>query len=340
MRKTLLMTAAFSGIVLAAAGCGNKMWVLQYPAFYSEDLKTVAVAPFDSSPGGPAGLIMADKLAGALRDNGSYRIVHPVRSRPTTQPTTQPGEEGSLDELLESLRQRGDVQAVIIGSVEVFHAASYEYYHPVRRSYWHRGHYHYDYYDLDYYIRTDATAAAWASMINVSDGETIHSTPALLTASESDVGYPPGQGIRLLDEAANHVVEQMVEEFAIVRKQIKVSDDALRMASGEVAGQWQYAGEFSADDERIFLVVRLPRQAGRNLFRVTIRRAGQDAILAETEFTWDAEADVWVMELETSELIETGGSGKYEARFYSQGDEAMKRGFTIRPTPGGKQAGG
>jgi len=350
-------------VVSAVAGCSKKMWVMQYPPFDTSQFKTVAVAPFRSEAfGGRAGTIFADKLAAALKANATYRIVRPA-SLPTRTPATGPARDPdeSVRRLLAKLHAQGGAEAVIIGSVEAFRAASYNRYYLVPRWYpWYYYDYYphyrayrypyyrhgwysydyfydYDYYDYEYYVVNKATVAVWAAIVRVSDGQTIYATPSLVATTLEDSGYPPEQrALRLLDRAADNVVGELLEAFAIVRKQVKVDPGkALRTASGLAGARWRYTDDFGARDETIFVVVRLPRQADRNEFTVMITPKDADDVLAESRFVWDRAKRLEVLEFSLREVAEAGGGpGRYAVKFYSQGELVIKRDFRIRAAPG------
>ena len=65
-------------ILLAAAGlcgCSKEIPIVQYPAFWRPELKSIAVTPFRCASGQEeAGNVLADKLAAALVANGTYRV--------------------------------------------------------------------------------------------------------------------------------------------------------------------------------------------------------------------------------------------------------------------------
>lgn len=61
---------------LLSGGCSEEITIIHYPAFYSEDLKTIAVLPLaDRTFRAEAGLFLTERLLGALAANGSYRIL-------------------------------------------------------------------------------------------------------------------------------------------------------------------------------------------------------------------------------------------------------------------------
>lgn len=343
----LLIAVSLMGLVLQ--GCSKKIWVRQYPIFYSPELKTVAVAPFQSVRYGTlAGRIFADKLAAHLKANGTYQVVNPADLVATSRPIfARDRNREWIGGLLEELRKRQDIDAVIIGEVETFRAASYEYSYPVYHRYpSYLGHYGYHefgyhrwyHYDYQYAVRSEATVAVWASMIRVSDGETIHSTPSLLAATLYDSEYPGEENaFHLLDRAADRIVDDLLEQFAIVPMEVKIKPrEDFRTASGFHNGRWKYTDKFSLDDETMFIVMRLPPAADRNPFKLTIARKDTGDILEEVDFVWDRSEPVRPLEFSPRDLAARGGGpGEYVAIFYSQAKQVMKKKFRIEPFKAG-----
>ena len=70
---------AVSLLVSAVGGCNAKLTVDRYPDFYDPELKSVAVVPFANLTQEPqAGTFLAERLAEALRANGTYQAVGPA----------------------------------------------------------------------------------------------------------------------------------------------------------------------------------------------------------------------------------------------------------------------
>ncbi|MHC4294851.1 MAG: hypothetical protein ACYSTL_04635, partial [Planctomycetota bacterium] len=138
--------------------------------------------------------------------------------------------------------------------------------------------------------------------------------------------------LQLLDRSTDAVVEQLLELFAIVPKRIKVDPDKVfRIASGRKDDTWTYEDEFGADDEKMFVVVRLPEIADRNAFRLIVSREGDRESLSEIEFMWDSSKGEEIIELSPGQLAQKGGgAGDYVAEFKSRGESVMKRKFEIK----------
>lgn len=323
----------------AAAGCDKKIRVRQYPHFYTSDLKTVAVVPL-SSPGIGKGVgrMLAGKLAAALRSNGTYRIVHLAGPESPPDDESEQAADAAFEKFLAALRAKGDIDAVIIGSIEAFEASSYRQWYPVRRSYGsYYGYRRYRgpvyYYDYEYTVYNEATVAVWAAMVRVDDGEVLHSVPSLIAASVEDTGVPDGaKALKLLDRAADRVVAGLVEQFAIVAREVRIDPGKdFRSALQAEGGRWERTDKFDADHEAMYLLLRLPDAADRNSFEVKIRRDGSDAVIAGAKFVWDRSRRVLPLRFAIPDLLAAGqGPGRYVATFYSQDRPIMRRKFRIR----------
>jgi len=133
--------------------------------------------------------------------------------------------------------------------------------------------------------------------------------------------------------ATEQVVAQLLEEFAPVRKVIKVDPSkALRTASDFFDNKWTYTDNFKADDEKLFIVVNLPVCCDRNRFRLTIVRKDQREDLLSQDIVWTRQhsASGYRYLLSPKEVAAKGGLGQYEVKFYSGPEPVLRRTFTIR----------
>ncbi|MHC4294187.1 MAG: hypothetical protein ACYSTL_01225, partial [Planctomycetota bacterium] len=227
--KRIAILVALSVFALIGAGCSQEIPIRQYPRFYTSELKTVAVAPFYSQMfRDRPGQIFADRLAAGLAANGTYKIVNPADlPAPSAHRRDDAGETESIVELLNYLKKRGDVQGVIVGSIEAYQGATYMthypsyrygYYRPYYRHYpYYGGYWYHDYSDYVYSVRNEATVAIYSRIIRVADGETLAATPGLVSMTMHSYGYPAQEKtLQLLDRSTDAVVEQLLELFAIV----------------------------------------------------------------------------------------------------------------------------
>ena len=72
-KTSLLLTA-----VCCFMGCTKTIEISHYPTFYTTDLQSIAVLPFDNDTlDVRAGQYLAERLANSLRENGTYKIAGP-----------------------------------------------------------------------------------------------------------------------------------------------------------------------------------------------------------------------------------------------------------------------
>ena len=182
------------------------------------------------------------------------------------------------------------------------------------------------------FTRNDATVSVTATLIRVSDGATIHATPAVDWHAWAQ-GSPPKQDVNVcLAQATEVVVARLLETFAPVRKIIKVDPSkALRIANELYDDEWTFCEEIDSASDKMFVVVSLPSSCDRNRFRITIIRKGQRETLAEKPIVWSADYGSYGYAFEAGEIIEKGGGpGEYEAKFYSGQKPVLRRTFRIK----------
>ena len=344
-RSKLAAAALLAGLA-ALGGCGQKIWISQYPHFHTADLKTIAVVRFANRSGYPqAGKIFTDELVAALRANGTYQVLAGKELTDLLGPDAPAVEPGAATLPVEPGRL-GEVQAVLTGTVTEFGArsgfevrrghygfdAGFGYYHG-RRGYYGYGRRRWPYY-YDSYSWNRADVAATAELIRAADRETIHATRYPVGASVHAGGDPPRWGrYDVLAEATAAAASKLVEAFAIVRRQVKVDPGkALRLARERAGGKWHFTDDFRAADSVMHVLVSLPPVADRNSFRLTVVRKGSDDLLAEEEFTWSRQRRRREFRFSPSQIAERGGGpGHYRLRLHVEGQVALRRGFEIEP---------
>jgi hypothetical protein len=372
--RRMLPAATIIVLGIALTGCQKSFWVRQYPEFYTPDLKTVAVTPFYNETAQVGiGEIYANRLARALKANGTYDVLGPrelaglfaeKELQPGSAPSTQTGAGAPLaysgagpsppgarratvpsPVVMEALRNQGKAQACIVGTLVSCSAIGsrsvvwdepdgYPYY-AYRPYYPYYGHYRYgwgygDYPDYHYEFVTEAHVAVEASMLRVSDGKVLHSTPTVhATAAMSS--YSPRPARDVLDEAMNTSVRQLLGRFAIVPVKISVSEGKdFRTALRQRDGTWEFSDKFGAADEQMYVVLRLPRPADRNSFRLTITPKGQpNNVLASEDFQWSREDRSRGFVFSPKQIAAGMGPGSYSVNFHSGGELVMKHGFRI-----------
>ncbi len=334
----------FMLLAVVLPGCAS-MTVEQYPAFYTPDLKTVAVVRFEgSSWRSRGGWDVADRLAKVLADNGTYRVIGPyeVRSKLASVGFVLP-RWIDRDAVADALRRVGGVQAFIIGRMEAVEPSSpydlHRWRTPCRRCRkWRRELRHKKKrlrfsssrnYCTDCERRLEVRVAVRAEMVRVADGRVLHRT---LGSVESriqgrDCFDPPGE---LLDNATVEVVNTLVGHFAVVRKTISLSKKkAFRIARRTDNGELVSVDTFGPDEKELIVIVSLPDQADRNQFRVAVTRVGGEKELASESFIWSRLQSRRLIVFSPVKLAAVAGPGDYEAKFYSGSREVMKKKFRI-----------
>ncbi|MCE5277418.1 MAG: hypothetical protein ABFD92_14190 [Planctomycetaceae bacterium] len=343
----------------AAGGCTREITVTQYPSFYSPDLRTIAVMPFGSlTPDPPAGVFFTDRMIDALVANGSYRVV----SGPTllgelrqagaalpSAPATRPGPSGQPaaeyyqvvpppaagpppEQLLAALRRRGGVDLLLLGRVTALHAqpvlvrdtypyGPYDPYpYPLEGPYG-RGYY------VSYTYQTQATAAAAIELYRVSDGRRLASTQD--TATVVSVG--PGQLTmeESLGRASQEVARQLVRAIAPAPATIKVRKDrALETSRRTAGGGLKETSTFARGDGAVMVTVRLPPEADRNPFTLTVTPEGaSNTVLFDREFTWSRSQTSQTIEVPIAAL---SGQGNYRVHLRQGGLTVLSRKVSVK----------
>jgi hypothetical protein len=346
------------GAMLLATGCAEKtFWVRHYPEFYTPELKVVAVAPFENDTTQPgAGGIFAAQLARALRIDGTYRVIGPGavdrRMKDKGMPVTT---QATNEELTADLRRLGGMQAFIHGTVTVFSSSQahyrewdyypYEYpYYPYGFGYYGWGRWYEDW-ETDCHewggvsyaapVRQHVNCgnvAVRAEMIRISDGAVLYSTPAPVSATVDLRLYMAHSPRDALMEAVHRVVGQLVCRFAIVPTKVSVNADKdLVTATGQTEGRWDLSETFRSSDEKMYVVVRLPKAAARNAFVLTITPKGRiNNVAATKDIVWLPKYRTEGFVFSPKEIAAEAGPGAFTANFYADGRLVMSHDFQIK----------
>lgn len=335
--------ACLLACLAGVGGCGKKIWITQYPSFYTPDLQTILVVPFKNATTHPAaGRIVSEKVATALAANATYRIVRRGDLK-VLAGLEAPGEPGAL---AATLRKGGKVQAILTGTVTTYHCSQHwetrkrtiDEDEDERRKKKHKRRVpHYERYT---FVRNQATVDATARLIRVSDGTAIHATRpgaamAQVTSETQNEGQapPPLDREGALAAAANQCTAKLLEEFAVVRKQISVGRNAFRTAAELRDGKWRGGKDFQATDEKMLVVVSFPACCDRNTFRIVISRKDDGGELVAAQFTWLRH---WssslgkAFEFSPKEIAaKGGGKGDYVAKLLSGPEVVLETKFKI-----------
>jgi hypothetical protein len=178
---------------------------------------------------------------------------------------------------------------------------------------------------------TEAHVALHAFMVRLSDGQVLHSTAVPVEGNAAISGYVPRPPRDAMILAIDQACRQLVAQFAIVPTPIKVNPGRdLRTATGRQDGQWVYSDRFHAADKELYVVLRLPKAADNNSFRLTITPKGQPLVVAEQEFTWSAKDSWRGFAFPMDKIVADTGAGWYSVNFHSGGELVMSHGLLIR----------
>jgi len=324
-------------VAAAAGGCSKKITILQIPAFYSKELRSIAVVPFSSAPGTRgSGEVISDDLAAALMANGTYKVYNRNDLKQLMdQRDLQLAFGDDTAAAAEQLNKLGNVQAMLVGTVTAYSATSnkqrktepvQQYDRRLKRMVvvGHRSYIH---------TRNEANVAVSARLIRLSDGTSIHATAIPARGQAWAQGSPPKMDpYACLARARQMVVAQLLQEFAVVRKTIKVDPSkALRTAGELYDNKWTFTKDFSVDDEKMYVVVELPAVADRNNFRLTIVRKDQREDLAEKQITWTRKNKSYGYRFDPGAIAAAGGGpGTYTVKFYSGPEPVMTTDFHLK----------
>ncbi len=325
VRIALLSLAVLGPCV--TGGCSRKIPIYQIPAFYTKDLRSIAVQPFRSaSHRQGVGDTIASQLAAALAHNGTYRVYN-------RQDLKALMDEHDLRLLLggsdasrsaSALRKLGKVDALLIGTVSSYAVNTNRQRITEPEKYWDSRQKRWVVLGYKSYVKTrhDAVVEVTASLIDVRTGRPIGSTNPSARAIDNSEGSPPRKSAaQCLATARGNVIGDLVATFAIVRKVISVNPKkVLKIASKRVAGKWVEPKTLSASAEEMFIVVDLPAVCDRNYFRYEILRKNGDTVLAGEKFLWrrmDSGQGGRPFAFSPRGLFVKQGAGDYTVLFYS-----------------------
>lgn len=335
-RLSILSLLAIASACLVA-GCGKKITITQYPAFYSPDLKNIAVLPFrNASDVKQAGDAFSDHLTRAVMGNGTYKVFSQndfaaLENQRDLMIYAQGGETADVAAKFKTLK---DLQAVLVGTVTTYAATSNTRTEQTPQySYDKKGNPIYMGQTVRQITRNEGNVVASAALVRVRDGATIWASTTPIQGRSAAEGSPPSMDpYAVLNDATAKAVNQLVSEIAVTRVEISLNPKKdFRTATGLYDNKWEYTDKFSANDEKMFIVLRLPPRCDRNRFNVTIVRKEQRQDLAQCEVIWQRNFPECGQGLEFSpkKLAELGGRGEYTAKFYSGPEPVMTHDFKI-----------
>ncbi|MDP7637678.1 MAG: CsgG/HfaB family protein [Phycisphaerae bacterium] len=340
-RNPRAVAAALALSAVFLGGCTKKILIIQYPVFWDAAPKTIAITDFKNLAGtrGQAQAI-ANELSAALTANGTYKIFNRQHFS-AVEKEIAIRQAFSSDESVaaNTMAKLGKVQAIITGSVNSCSATSRRQtkrrpvYRTNRKKQLYISHY------VPYtYFHNEANIQVSATLIRIDRGRprTIYSAQAVGRATSSGE-HPRMDPYACLAIARRQVMWQLLSQFAIIRKTIKVNQSkAFRTTSGlPYDGKWPYTDRFSAKSDKMYVMIKLPPECDRNRFRITIARKGVPKNIASTQVKWTrAMSAVGTHVIFSPRKIaqESGGPGGYVVKFYSGSPKpVMTHNITITP---------
>ena len=327
-------------LAMLLGGCGKKIVISQYPQFWDPQapISSIAVWPFRNQTECPgAGDIASDKLAAALTANGTYTAYNAADLGAVEGARDLKLLAGDIEAATSAGRQFGKADAVITGTVTTYNGTTRQETRynaiPIYRTDAKGMMYVAGYNNVPYpFTRHDAVVEATVSLVRLSDGRVIHSAHSVGSAWSE--GQNPQWDINgCLVAASNTMVGDLIEELAIVRKEIKLDGDALRLAADLYDNKWDLIKSVPATTQKMLVVLSLPQQCDRNRFRIVIVRKDQREELAAHDLEWDDAfgSNGHGFAFDPSQIASKGGGpGKYTVKFYAGPEPALSRDFTIR----------
>ena len=329
-----------SGLVLAASGCGgggskkSKIWVYQIPDFYQADLKRVAVVPFGNRTAmrGVGGQI-CDKISGILTNNGTYEVY--TRQHLKDVLKEQDAVSAGILEADEAIRigKLKAVQVLICGVVNRYETDT-------------RSETRYNqvpvfgrdaagnavitgFRQVPYvWTRHDAFVECQVVVIDTTTGQQIAAfhNPSNIWASGSPPEYGPAEVLRAAEEDQ---VAKIVQAIAVTRTQIKLKGSVLKTATELYDQEWTWEKEFTPQDEQFYVVVKLPAEADRNNFKITIIPKDGREVMAEQALVWSKQYERYGYIFKVKPIFDQGGFGEYSAKLYSGPEPIARYDFKI-----------
>ncbi len=188
----------------------------------------------------------------------------------------------------------------------------------------------YPYYYYPEYM-AEATVAVEVSMIRVSDGQVLYTTPGPIEGHADIESWHHIAPVSATLDAAHRAVVKAVRDIAAVPVTVTVDPhNDIRTAAGKTDGKWDYRDTFGPSDARMYVVLQLPPTVGHDAFRVTITPRGNPGdVVATKDVVWPVGATVHGIEFSPKEIAARKGPGPYTANFYARGQQVMQRDFKI-----------
>jgi len=269
-------TIVILGSACSFIGCTKTIEVNRYPDFYTPDIESVAILPFDNDTlTVNAGRYVSEQLAIALGDNGTYGVID------SDQMASGPGGEDvknlrphDTQAAAELVARFTKARAFITGRVTTFTSAEYNY---IWR---HRGYGYgwygrgpFRHYPINMSTHNEGRARISAKLVVISGTQILSQTPMQVSKTVFSDGYRPYlTPDECLIEAAKRAVGKLVDRFAVVRVRVKIPLDKVLKAT--------------VADGHIEAIVKLPGQCRGNPFRLEAVAEGLADPVIIREFIW------------------------------------------------------
>ena len=314
-------------VALPLAGCDggsskSKIWVYHYPDFYQPQLKRVAVVPFGNrTRDRDVADTISDQVSVLLTNNGTYEVY--TRAHLADILKEQDASAAGIIEgdLAKKIGRLKSVQALICGVCDRCETTTRN---ETRHNQvaiwgtnkkgkkvitgWKKVPYR--------WTRHDAFVECGVVIVDTVTGRQISAVndPSNVWCAGNPPKQSPADALRA---AKNDQATRIVRALAVTRTQIKLKGSVLKTASGLYDQEWEWQKEFLPDAEKLYLVVKLPPEADRNNFRLTIVPQESREVLAEEAFTWSKQHGRHGYAFAIKPIFDRGGIGEYRAKLYS-----------------------
>ena len=134
----------------------------------------------------------------------------------------------------------------------------------------------------------------------------------------SDMRAPRNiRGMTVIQVAESLCLMRILENIAVTKKEVKLKGTPLRVATGQYDMKWDTQDRIIPSDEKFFAVVRLPAEAARNNFKITIVPKDKRVDLAEQAFVWPEQTAENGYVFDVKPIVDKNGLGAYQAKLYS-----------------------
>lgn len=321
-RSRLLMLLALSAVL--SAGCGRKLTVRHYPDFYSTDLETLAVRPFESESirGEDAGRFVTQRVVAALRANGTYTLLTPDEAG-AAGPDPALEADLVLDGRVRSLDASRDVW---LDRGSWGYGYGYYGWRSYTTGFGMIGH-------IPVYGYTERGHGYAAARIEVRDaaGQVVFGPERF--QARTGAGYTYTTEEELLDAAARELARLIVDQIAVAPREITIDPGKALRTAWRHGGTLQYTDDFDSADGTVVVVLALPAGAVGNPFRVVIARGSAE--VASRSIVWPAAQDRLELEFDMATLLASPeepspeDGDRFAARLVYDGQAVLTKDFEL-----------